>query len=97
MSTIAQNKNNHPLSPPSVPASSQRMQAEAANPKEVPSTSISLTQPGSHGSPAGISGPTIRASAQQEVPQGNFQQSAVTKTSRAQDCPVTRRCSETPF
>lgn len=97
MPIIAQNKNNHPLSPPSVPGSSERMQAEAANPKEVPSISISLTQPGGHGTLEGISGPMIRASAQQEVPQGNFRQSAAAKTSRAQDCPVTWRCSETPF
>lgn len=72
MSIIAQNKNNHPLSPPSVPGSFERMQAEAANPKEVPSISISLTQLGGHGTSAGISGPKIRASAQQEAPQGNF-------------------------
>lgn len=55
------------------------MQAEAANPKEVPSISISLTQLGGHGTSAGISGPKIQASAQQEAPQGEHRQSAASK------------------
>ena len=56
-----------------------------------------LSQPSSRGPPSGISGPAFRASAQQEAPQGNFLWAAATKTSRAQDCPITRQGSETPL
>lgn len=89
----------HPPSPPSAPATSQRMQADGASPKYVPSRSISPSRAATArcGPLTGILRPAFRASAQPEALQANFLQSAAAKTSRTQDCPMTKPGSETPF